>query len=133
MIIGTPLHPKMIVLPPRFFRPKTIVQFISWAKNLRLKVQYFRAKPSSSKNSFDTATSGGVSEQLLFFYTIKVTLTTTRRSMVALISLISPKLRTQTNRFRTEGVHIKPQMQQNLHYILLNPHNPLMLEEYLTY
>ena len=32
------------------------------ARNLRLKIRYFRAKPSISKNSFNTQTSGGISE-----------------------------------------------------------------------
>jgi hypothetical protein len=40
----------MIVLPPRFFCPKFIVRFIRLARNLRLKVKYFRAKLSSSRS-----------------------------------------------------------------------------------
>ena len=44
------LYPKLIVLPPSLFGPKMIVQFISPAKNLRLKVKYFCAKLSSSRS-----------------------------------------------------------------------------------
>ena len=44
------LGPKMIVLPPGFCCPKTIVQFICMARNLRLKVKYICAKLSSLRS-----------------------------------------------------------------------------------
>ena len=44
------LHPKMIVLLPRFFCPKMIVWFIYLIRNLRLKVIYFHTKLSISRN-----------------------------------------------------------------------------------
>ena len=60
------LRPKIIVLPPRFFGPKMIVQFIYPAGNLRLITQMFSCETFIIMKSFDTAISRGVSEQVLF-------------------------------------------------------------------
>ena len=71
----------MIVLHPRFFCPEMIVQLVCLARNLRLKVKYFRAT-FIIKKSFDTPTSGGVSLEWLFDFILRVILTNTQ-SMVS--------------------------------------------------
>ena len=46
----TPSIPKWLSYPVEFFGPKMIVRFISPARNLMLKVKYFRAKLSTSRS-----------------------------------------------------------------------------------
>ena len=91
----------MIVLPPRFCCPKMIVRLICLAKNLRLKVKYFRTKLSSSSSLSTLQLRGAFRSSWCFYYFKSHTynyLVNGQRT------LILPKLGTWTTIFGTEGV-----------------------------
>ena len=93
-------RPKMVFLPSRYFCPKMLVCFICMARNLRVKVKHFLHQTFIIKKLFDTATSGDVSEQLLFSI-LRVILTTTGQWSAG---LTIAKVRNSYNHFGTEGV-----------------------------
>ena len=99
--INTYLRPKIIALLPRFFGSHNGCPVICMARKLRLKVKYFSHKTLYIKKSFDTATSGGVSEQLLF--SVLGIILTIVRSMVKW-GLNLAQVRNTYNHFGAEGI-----------------------------
>ena len=69
------LHPKGIIMPPEFFGPKMIVQFICPPRNLRFKIKYFCTKVIISRSLLIPQLPGGFQ----FFSKLRVILSTTRQ------------------------------------------------------
>ena len=68
MYVVYPLHPNTIVLFFGFFGPEMIVWFICLTINLRLKVEYFRAKFSISKSLLTLQLSGCFKIVVVFYF-----------------------------------------------------------------
>jgi hypothetical protein len=90
--LGTPsLHPKMIILLPGFLGPKMILRFIYIYTRLTFEAQsqIISRQAFYIKNSFDTASSGSISEYYLKSHTYNHLVNGQR-------ALILPKLQTCT-------------------------------------
>ena len=91
-----------IVLPPRIFCPKMIVQIICLARKLRVKVKHFHAKFSSSRSLSTLQLRGAFQSSCVFYFRGH-----TYNYMVnGHQAIISPQLGNTDNHFGTEGVSI---------------------------